>query len=235
MIDDAFASLAAKATLAKHEATTAVEDIAQAGVTMVAGRPMMVDAKGRLVPLSTVKPIDKLKDETVRKMVHFARELSEQIGRFRGHCFDDVGSLQALIAQEYSATIGGAKGNISLTSFDGTMKVSVQVSDQIEFGPELQEAKKLVDVCLSDWATGSRDELIAIVNRAFNVDKEGQINRAELFMLLRVEIEDARWQSAMRAIRDSIRIIGSKTYIRFHERPTGDGQWRPITIDLAAA
>lgn len=66
------------------------------------------------------------------------------------------------------------------------------------------------------------------------MDKEGQINRAELFMLLRVAIEDERWQSAMRAIRDSIRIIGSKTYIRFHQRATSDSAWRPITIDLAA-
>ncbi|WP_336801534.1 DUF3164 family protein [Kaistia sp. MMO-174] len=205
------------------------------GVTDVGGKPYMTDAKGNLVPLAMVKPMDKLADETVRKMMTFARELSEQIARFKGHCFDDVGSLQALIAQEYGATLGGPKGNVTLTSFDGTLKVTVQVADQIEFGPELQAAKRLVDACLGEWSEGSRDELRAIVTRAFNVDKEGQINRSELFMLLRVAIEDERWQAAMQAIRDSIRIIGSKTYIRFHERAGAEGGWRPITIDLAAA
>ncbi|OYY06769.1 MAG: hypothetical protein B7Y70_16030 [Rhizobiales bacterium 35-68-8] len=44
-----------------------------------------------------------------------------------------------------------------------------------------------------------------------------------------------RWQEAMRAIRDSIRVIGSKTYYRFYERDTPDGEWRPISIDLARA
>jgi len=53
-------------------------------------------------------------------------------------------------------------------------------------------------------------------------------------MLLRVGIEDARWQQAMAAIRDSIRVIGSKTYIRFYERPSPDAAWRAVTIDLAA-
>ncbi|MCX5497296.1 DUF3164 family protein [Kaistia dalseonensis] len=196
---------------------------------------MMEDTKGRLVPVANVKPADKLTDQTVRKMIDFARELSAQIGRFKGHCFDDVGSLQALIAEQYGASIGGAKGNISLSTFDGRQKVTVQVADQLTFGPELQAAKKLVDACLGDWSTGSRDELIAVVNRAFQVDKEGQINRAELFMLLRVEIDDERWKNAMAAVRDSIRVIGSKTYIRFHERDTANGPWRSITIDLAAA
>ncbi|WP_323181334.1 DUF3164 family protein [Kaistia algarum] len=205
------------------------------GVFDVGGKLMMVDSKNGYAPVSTVKPIDKLTDETVRKMVDHARDLSGQIARFKGHCFDDVGSLQALIAQEYKATLGGPKGNISLTTFDGRLKVTVQVADQLTFGPELQAAKRLVDACLAEWTTGSRDELVAIVNRAFSVDKEGQINRAEIFMLLRVAIEDERWQSAMRAVRDSIRIIGSKTYIRFHERESVDSAWRPITIDLAAA
>ena len=204
-------------------------------VVDVNGKPFMYDAKGNLVPLSAVKPMDLLQDEMVRKVIGYARELSAQIARFKGHTFDDVGSLQALIAQDYGATLGGKKGNVSLTTFDGTQRVTVQVADLLEFGPELQAAKSLVDACLAEWSEGSRDELRAIVNRAFNVENEGKINRAELFMLLRVAIEDERWQAAMQAIRDSIRIIGSKTYVRFHERDNADDEWRAITIDLAAA
>lgn len=213
----------------------ATEDgVIETGVIEVSGREYMQDAKGALVPLGLVKPVDKLMDETVRKMIAFARALSEQIARFKGHCFDDLGSFQALIAQEYGASVGGAKGNVSLTSYDGCLKVQFQVSDLIAFGPELQAAKKLVDACLAEWSEGSRDEIRAIVNRAFSVDKEGHINRAELFMLLRVAIEDQRWQTGMAAIRDSIRVIGSKTYIRFYERPASDAPWRAVTIDLAA-
>lgn len=209
---------------------------AQPGVVTIAGRDYMTDARGALVPLSTVKPIDKLIDEAVRKIIGYAVDLSGQIARFKGHTFGDIGGLGALIEQEYGARLGrGQKGNLTLTSYDGLLQVRIQVQDQIEFGPELQAAKKLVDECLSEWSADSRDEIRAIVTRAFQVDKSGQINRSEIFMLLRVAIEDPRWLRAMDAIHDSMRVIGSKAYVRFARRPTPDAAWRAITIDLAVA
>ena len=86
-----------------------------------------------------------------------------------------------------------------------------------------------------EWGAESREELRALVNRVFSVEKEGQINRAELFSLLRMEIEDDRWQRAMNAIRDAIRIVGSKEYVRFYERDTPQDRWRAVTVDLAKA
>lgn len=211
-------------------------DPARPGVISLAGKDYMTDARGALVPLSTIKPIDKLIDEAVRKIIDYAAELSAQIARFKGHTFDDIGGLGALIEQEYGAKLGrGQKGNLTLTSFDGLLQVRIQVQDQIEFGPELQAAKKLVDECLSEWSADSRDEIRAIVTRAFQVDKSGQINRSEIFMLLRIAIDDPRWTRAMDAIHGSMRIIGSKAYIRFARRNTPDGAWTPITIDLATA
>lgn len=205
------------------------------GVLDIAGKPYMADAKGSLVPLEMVKPMDKLQDELVRKVMGFARDLSAQIGRFRGHTFEDIGSLEALLAQEYDATIGGRKGNKTLLSFDGRMKVEVKVSDFIDFGPELQIAKTLIDECLNEWSAESRPEIRAIVTRAFNTDKAGCINKSEIFMLLRLDIEDERWRRAMDAIREAMRVVGSKTYLRFYERASADAAWEPVTIDLARA
>lgn len=211
------------------------ETTPQPGTIEFNGRRYMTDAKGALVPIDLVKPADKLIDETVRKVMDFARSLSAQIARFKGHTFDDLGSLQDLIAQEYGIELGGRKGNVTFTSYDGTMKIQIAVADRLEFGPELQAAKIQVDACLAEWSAESRDELVAIVNRAFSVDKEGQINRAELFSLLRVDIADPRWREAMRAVRDSIRIIGARLYVRFYERPRPDAAWQAVTIDLASA
>ncbi|RWG12256.1 MAG: DUF3164 family protein [Mesorhizobium sp.] len=206
-----------------------------AGVVLVSGKSYMHDAKGHLVPVEAIKPADKLEDETVRKIIGYARELSAQIGRFKEHTFDDLSSFEALLAQDYGATKGGAKGNKTFLTFDGLMKVSVQVADLIDFGAQLQVAKGLIDECLTEWSADSRTEIRSIISRAFNVDKEGQINRAEIFMLLRLDIEDQRWKRAMDAIRDAMRVIGSKTYVRCHQRASQDAPWEPITIDLAKA
>ncbi|WP_422371320.1 DUF3164 family protein [Hoeflea sp.] len=212
-----------------------LEERAQEGITMVNGKPYMADAKGALVPLEMVKPADKLEDETVRKIMGFARDLSAQIARFRGHTMTDLGEFDALLDQDYGTKKGGKKGNRTYQTIDGLMRVTVSVADFVDFGPQLQVAKTLIDECLNEWSADSRPEIRAIVTRAFNTDKEGQINRSEIFMLLRMQIEDERWLKAMEAIRDAMRVTGSKQYVRFHERKRITDPWQAVTIDLAKA
>ncbi|MCK5295924.1 MAG: DUF3164 family protein, partial [Alphaproteobacteria bacterium] len=170
----------------------------------------MKDAKGRLVPENLVRDSDKLEDQTVRKIMEYAYELSGQIARFKGHCFDDIGVFMALLSEKYDVKKGGKKGNLTLTTYDGTAKVTIQVADRLTFGPELQIAKTLIDKCISKWSAGVNDHIRALVEHAFNVDKEGQVNREALFALRRVSIDDPDWQKAMEALTDSIRIVGSK-------------------------
>lgn len=215
---------------------TAFEPFAvPAGTEQIEGNSYMRDPKGSLVPVSAVSAVDQLVDETVRKMMSFAAELSAQVARFKGHCFDDVTSLQDLIAEKYGAKVGGQKGNITLTSFDGRFQIQVQVQDSITFGPELQVAKQLVNECIASWASGTNDNIRALVNHAFQVDKVGRINRAALFQLRRLAIDDPKWKAAMDALTDSIRVLGSSTYVRFYRRETPNSQWKAVTIDLAAA
>lgn len=205
------------------------------GTIIVDGKIFMHDAHGHLVPKELIKPQHLLEDQTVRKIVSYAQDLSDQIARFRGHTFDDVAAFAELLAQQYGARVGGKKGNITLTSFDGLLKVTVQVQDQLSFGPELQVAKQLVDECITAWSDGARSEIRALVEHAFQVDKEGRINRSALFQLRRLDIEDEQWRTAMSALGDAIRVIGSKEYVRFYRRRTRVEPWTPITIDLAAA
>lgn len=202
---------------------------------VVNGKEYTPDAKGNFVPIEMIQPAAQLEDEVVRKIAGYGLALSDQVARFKAHTFEDLGDFEALLAQEYGASKGGAKGNKTFMSFDGLFKVTVQVADHIDFGPQLQIAKTLVDECLTEWSAESRPEIRAIVTRAFNVDKTGQINRSEIFMLLRLEIEDARWQEAMRAIRDAMRVVGSKTYVRLYRRQTLESAWEAVTIDLAKA
>jgi hypothetical protein len=205
------------------------------GLKLIDGEDYIGDGKGGWQPLELVKPQHQLEDQTVRTIVGYAAALSAQIARFKQHTFDDIGSFEAILAQEYDARLGGKKGNKTLMTVDGLYKVQVAVADHIDFGPELQIAKELVDECLNEWAADSRPEIRAIVTRAFNTDKAGQINRSEVFMLLRLEITDERWQRAMTAIRDAMRVVGSKTYVRCYRRERHDAPWIAITLDVAKA
>ena len=202
-----------------------IQPVVPAGIIDVGGQPHMRDAKGRLVPVELVKPADKLEDEMVCKV----------IARFKEHTFADLNGFQQLLEQEYGARAGGEKGNVTFQTVDGLMQVKVQIADLIEFGPQLQQAKSLIDECLVEWGADSRPEIRAIVSRAFAVEKEGQINKANLFLLLKLDIGDKRWTRAMTAIRDAIRVTGTKEYVRFYQRRRPQDRFETVTIDLAAA
>lgn len=204
-------------------------------VLSIEGRAFMSDAGGRLVPVDLVKPEHKLEDQTVRKIVAYGLDLSAQVARFRGHTFDDINSFIDLLAEQYGGKRGGKKGNVTISSYDGTQKVTVQVQDQLSFGPELQVAKELVDECITAWSAGASDEIRALVEHAFQVDKEGRINRAALFQLRRLEIDDKQWRSAMAALGEAIRVIGSREYVRIYRREHARAKWLPVSIDIAQA
>ena len=85
-----------------------------------------------------------------------------------------------------------------------------------------------------DWSEGSRDEIKVLVNDAFRVDREGRINTGSVLGLRRLEIKDEKWQRAMTAISDSVRVDGSKPYIRFYERAEGSDEYVAIPLDFAA-
>lgn len=210
-------------------------DLTTGGRETIGDKTFLLDAKGRLVPEETVKPTDLLMDELVRRMMGHALGVSGAISRFKQHSLNDVSDLLALLDQNYSVKLGGTKGNVSLTSFDGTLKVTLQVADRLTFGPELQAAKKLVDEYLNEATAEGAADLRVMVQQAFSTDQEGKVNRAELFGLLRREFTDERLVRAMEAVRESVRVEGTKEYIRFHRRETPTSAWEAVTIDLAAA
>ncbi len=192
-----------------------------------------LDPKGNLVPDANVKAIDKLRDETVRRIWALAEALHQEMKTFKSMSFDDVAAFVQISADQYGAKIGGNKGNVQLLSFDGSLKIQRNIAEHIVFDERLQAAKHLIDECLKEWTTDGRDEIKAIINQAFNVDKKGEISTTKILGLKRIEIDHPTWLKAMQAISDSINIAGSKSYLRFYKRNDETGEYIPMSLDLA--
>lgn len=199
------------------------------------GQKYMRGQRGELIPVSSIKSQDLLIDEQVRKIFVFADDLSQQIARFKEHCFEDLNQLQSLLEQEYGSKAGGIKGNVQFVSCDGLLKVVIQMADQITYGPELQVAKTIIDECLLEWGAESHRFIRPIVNQVFSVENQSKVNRADLYKLTRNDIDDPRWKEAMRAIKDAERIRSTKAYIRFYVRPNTESKFKAISLDIANA
>ena len=195
----------------------------------------MEDAQGRLVPEGMVKDIDKLRDQTVRSLVQQAAALNAQLRQFKLAAFSDIAAFVQTSAEQYDVKLGGDKGNLTLISYDGRYKLVRQVQENLRFDERLQAAKALIDECITAWSAGSSDEIKVLVNDAFKVDREGDVNTNRVLGLRRLNIQDPKWQRAMQAIGDSISVVGSRSYVRVYERIDGTDQYRAIPLDVAAA
>lgn len=192
------------------------------------------DAQGNLVPETKVKEEHKMEDQLVRELIVKAQYLSAELGEFRLNALQDAAAFRQLVGERYGVTKGGAKGNMTLRTFDGRYKVKVAVSDTLSFGPELQAAKDLIDDCIMRWSDGANENIQALVNDAFNVSKEGRIDTGRVLGLRRLNIEDDEWHRAMDAVSDAVRVTHSKTYLRFYSVDPETGAEDPIPLDLAA-
>ncbi len=202
---------------------------------MIEGKEYWRDAKGNLTPAELVKEIDKARDALVHEWVERARDLSKAISHFKEGIFGDVQAFIELSAEKYGAKVGGNKGNVTLFSYDGKYKIQRAINESLQFDERIQAAKVLIDECLNEWSEGSRPELKALIERAFNVDKEGNLNTSRILGLRRVEIQDSRWQNAMQAISESVQVVSSKAYVRLYERVGETDQYVPIALDVAGA
>ena len=188
----------------------------------------MRDQRGALVPEGKVRPEHKLEDELTRRLLEDARRISATLADFKAYAMGEAQAFRQVVAERYGAAKGGAKGNVTFRSFDGTLEMQVAVSDSLTFGPELQVAKELIDECVRRWSEGANDNLQALVNDAFQVNQAGRIDTGRVLGLRRLEIDDPEWQRAMGAISDAVRTVSSKTYLRFYERDPDTGARRAI-------
>ncbi len=192
-----------------------------------------VDAQGRLVPESMIRPIDLARDNLVQEIVAKANTLAEQIKAVKSSFFSDIAAFVQLSVEQYDVKVGGEKGNVTLVSFDGRYKVIRAIQETLVFDERLQAAKALIDSCLQRWSEGAQPEIKVLINDAFQVDKAGNINTGRVLGLRRLAIQDDEWQRAMKAIGEALQVAGSKSYVRIYERIGDSGKYRPITLDMA--
>ena len=193
----------------------------------------MTNAEGHLVPIDKVKPEDRLEDDLVCELYAEALSLNAELAAFKQKSFENVNGFVTLLDEKYGVTKGGKKGNLTLPSYDGLTRIQISVADNLQFGPQLQVAKSLIDECINEWSDGANNNIRALVDHAFRVDKSGRINVQSILGLRRLNISDEKWLKAMDAITESIRVTSSKQYVRIYRRPSPEADWENVNLDIA--
>lgn len=193
----------------------------------------MRNAMGHLVPEDQVRDQDKLRDQVTRELADAAKALSLALKDFKKKSLGDVADLISIAGERYGVQMGGKKGNVTIATYDGQYKVQRSYADRLTFTEEMEVAKVLVYDCIRAWSKGADTHLMAIVDRVFSPNRNGQIKTSDVLDLLRLEIDDDNWKAAMKAVKDSIMVSGSAVYIRVYERVGDSDNYKAIPLDLA--
>ena len=190
----------------------------------------LTDAQGREFPVKVLHTEIVEKDAAVKKAMDCALKLQERI-------ISDKQKLIQIIEKYLNDAARRNnlewKGNALLISFDEKYRVEMRFREKIQFGIELQLAKQKIDECIKAWSADSNDNLKAIVNDAFQLDKNGQLARYRILRLRRYNIKDQTWKEAMELIDQAIQVVSTKQYINFYERDES-GQFRQIVLNFPA-
>lgn len=196
----------------------------------MAKKKTLTDVNGNCIPVNIIDKTVVKRDETVQKIVDEAVKLQAQMQKSK----EKINKLLFDYLEELARSYGeNWKGNTDLFSFDAQKKVSVNVNETIEFGPELQLAKKKIDSCLSKWTEGGNDNIRAIINDAFNVDSKGKLPKYRILSLARYNIKDDDWKEAIEIINKAITVTKSKQYINIYMTDE-TGSFKPVSLNFSS-
>ena len=100
------------------------------------------DAKGNLIPLENIKELDLARDDLVHEIFAAVQPAVDALDSAKQRAIADVRAFVELSAEKYGVK-PSKKGNITITSFDGKLRVIVQQAFDVDKDGHIRTAKVL--------------------------------------------------------------------------------------------
>lgn len=203
-------------------------------------RPQVIDGKtyykngvGSLIPEELVRPIDQARDELVNDIAEKITALRLSIIDAKAACMEDIDRFVKVAAAQYGVRIGGdRKGNLTLSSYDGSTKILIAMSERIGFTEEIWAAKAILDDLIADATKDTKPFVRELVSRAFRI-KQGSLDAKEILRLRSYEVHDEpQWDRAMDIIDKARRIESTQPCFRIYFRDAS-GKHQLLNLDFS--
>jgi len=195
------------------------------------GKVFYENSRGAWVPEESIKPLDLLREQVVENIHGKIKKLREGMAKTKQEIIEEIQAFRDIAAEEYGVALGSEKGNLQMTSFDGSIRIMLAINDSLTFTEGIATAQELINQCVSDWSKGGNQNLRLMVDEAFRLDQSGNMDVKRILSLRRLNISDGRWVKAMDIISESLKVHSSKQYFRVHERDNL-GNYRMVDLDI---
>lgn len=194
-----------------------------------------LNARNEWVHPDLIRADEKLKDQLVECILRKVEEHNKILKALKDDINNDIESYLDILLEKYNinAKDSAKKGNYTFEDYAKTLKVQVQMSEKIQFNDKLNIAKAKIDEYLNDIVKDSSEDIKVLINKAFEVNKKGNLDSKKILSLRSYDIKDARWKEAMEIISESVEIVGIKPYIRFYKREKATDSYTSVSLDFA--
>ena len=195
---------------------------------------MLTDAQGRQVHVAYVKPYDRARDRAARRILVRFRKANQYLAQVKADTQADIEALQTATFPE-AANLGGAKGNVQFSSFDGLIRVRSEAKTFIEFDDRIKAPQALIFDYLNDLkGSDKHQDIQTIINETFKPTSCGMLSRTKVIGLTRWNIKAPKWVMAMDLIRECQFAKSGKSYIYCESKDSRDAEFETISLDFAA-
>lgn len=194
-----------------------------------------LNGKGEWVHPELIRADEQLKDGLVESIIKDVLVKHHELIALKQKINNDIESYLDLLLEKYGldARSSTKKGNFTFEDYAKTLKIQIQMAEKINFNEKLNIAKAKIDEYLNDIVKDSSEDIKVLINKAFEVDKKGNLDSKKILSLRSYDIKDPRWQEAMEIIAESVTIVGVKPYIRFYRRNSVSESYENISLDFA--
>jgi len=196
-----------------------------------------INARGERVHVDLIKGDEKMKDALVNHLLGEAVAFGGIMSEFKQQAEAKVDAYFEELMAKYGldAKHKTKKGNITLENFAGTAKVQIAVSDKLVFDEKIQLARMKFDEYFEEVTEGSSEEIKLLITKAFDVDKEGNVDVKKILELRSYNIRHPKWVEGVALIEESKKVVSSKSYIRFYKREDVSRAYEHVSLDMAGA
>lgn len=193
-----------------------------------------LDSKGKAIPPQFIDPVKKRQDKIASQLIRSATKLNEQIKKHKQLVIRKINELNELSKEKNGTNAVTENGYLTISNFRGTKKIEISSKDIIAFDSVLlNAAKEKFNNCIQNWSSNAPDELVLLVNGAFQLDpKTGKHNKSKILSLLSYNIKNELWKDAQDCLKSSISIELTKQHELFKVRLPGE-KWNNIPLDYS--
>ncbi|CAN5440707.1 hypothetical protein BH10BAC5_BH10BAC5_27670 [soil metagenome] len=186
--------------------------------------------------VSNIKKYDMKRNVVVTRVIQRMLKLQQKMQAEKALVLKEVSKFVEYAGKQsnYKKKYSAIKGNITLTDFTGCFQVEMKRHDLIFFDERLAIAKAIIDDLMVKWSEGAHPNMKQIISEAFKVDKKGNVNKAMILGICKLSINDPDWELAVKQIRESIDIKGTKDYIQFKRRNNPEEDFEAISLDFSS-